>query len=180
MGTFEMAKAMKDDQVYLFISKRYSVAQWTKFVQENQNLMPRIVHASCQGPDDVASLHFTLENIPEIQRVYLSSNNFVTENFHTFVQRVKAKYPHFAIMVGKKEGSIPRNVAPNEPTAARNYVTGNKKARVVKIEIPVAFEAGENIDFEGNFFHFNFIKIIKALNFVLDPMCPGTYGCLNF
>ena len=149
MGTFEMAKRMKDDQVYLFISKRYSVAQWAKFVEENQDLMPRIVHASCQGPDDVASLHFTLENITEIQRVYLRSNNFLTENFHKFVQRVKAKYPHYAIMVGKKEENIPRTVVQNEPLAAKTYVTENKKPRVVKIEIPVAFEAGENIDFEG-------------------------------
>ena len=150
MGTFEMAKRMKDDQVYLFISKRYSVAQWTKFVEENQDIMPRIVHASCQGPDDVASLHFTLENITEIQRVYLTSNNFLTENFHKFVQRVKAKYPHYAIMVGKKEENIPRTVVQNEPVAAKTYVTENKRARVVKIEIPVAFEAGENIDFEGD------------------------------
>ena len=165
MGTFEMAKVMKDDQAYLFISKRYSVAQWTKFVEENPDIMPRIVHASCQGPDDVASLYFTLENITEIQRVYLTSNNFLTENFHKFVQRVKAKYPHYAIMVGKKEANIPRTVQ-NEPIAAKTYVTENKRARVVKIEIPVAFEAGENIDFEGNFFLF------KALNFVHDPMCP--------
>lgn len=49
MGTFEMAKAMKNSEVYLFVSKKYSVADWSKFVEENQDLMHRIVLASIKG-----------------------------------------------------------------------------------------------------------------------------------
>ena len=44
-----MAKSMRDSKVYLFISKKYSVADWTKFAQENKDLMPRIVLASIKG-----------------------------------------------------------------------------------------------------------------------------------
>ena len=102
IGTFEMAKAMKDDGVYLFISKKYSINEWTRFVEENRNLMERVVHASCQSELEAQGLFFTLENITEIRRVYLTTKSTVlSENFKKFVERVKKKYPSHAIMVGK-------------------------------------------------------------------------------
>ena len=103
MGSFEMAKAMKNDNVYLFISKRYSLAEWTKFTEENQNLMDRIVHASCRGEEDAGALDFILENITEIRRIYLTSKNQLSENFQVFVKSVKRKYPSYAVMVGDVE-----------------------------------------------------------------------------
>ena len=110
MGTFDMAKAMANDEVYLFISKRYSVAEWARFAENNQKLMDRIVHASCKGENDAANLYFTLDSITEIRRVYLNSKTTVlSENFKKFVQKVKAKYPFHAIMVGKTE-ETPLNV----------------------------------------------------------------------
>ena len=116
IGTFEMAKAMKDDGVYLFISKKYSINEWTRFVEENRNLMERVVHASCQSELEAQGLLFTLENIPEIRRVYLTTKtSILSENFKKFVERVKKKYPTYAIMVGKALEQPQRVLVQDEP-----------------------------------------------------------------
>ena len=97
-----MAKAMKKDGVYLFISKPYSVVEWTKFTEENRDLMDKIV--LCRSELESQGLFFLLDNVPEIRRVYLTSKNTVLSvNFKKFVKRVKAKYPSYAVMVGKEE-----------------------------------------------------------------------------
>ena len=102
LGTFEMAKSMKDDGTYLFISKCYSVVQWTKFAEENRNLMERIV--LCKSENQAAALYFLLDNVTAIRRVYLTSQTAVlSENFKKFVNNVKRKYPDYAVMVGKAE-----------------------------------------------------------------------------
>lgn len=107
IGTFEMARAMKDDGVYLFISKPYSVVEWTKFTEDNRDLMDRVV--LCRSELQQQGLFFLLDNVPEIRRVYLTSKNTVlSENFKNFVQRVKAKYPSYAVMVGQAEEKPPR------------------------------------------------------------------------
>ena len=111
-----MARAMKDDGVYLFISKPYSVVEWTKFVEENRHLMDRVV--LCRTEIQPQGLFFLLDNIPEIRRVYLTSKNTVlSENFKKFVQRVKAKYPSYAVMVGQAEEKPPRVLVEANPEA---------------------------------------------------------------
>ena len=111
-----MAKAMETDGVYLFISKPYSVVEWTKFTEENRALMDRVV--LCRSELESQGLFFLLDNVPEIRRVYLTSKNTVlSENFKKFVQRVKAKYPSYAVMVGQAEERPPRVLMEANPEA---------------------------------------------------------------
>ena len=111
-----MAKAMKKDGVYLFISKPYSVVEWTKFTEENRDIMDRIV--LCRSELESQGLFFLLDNVPEIRRVYVTSNSTVlSENFKKFVQRVKTKYPSYAVMVGQAEETPPRVLLEANPEA---------------------------------------------------------------
>ena len=53
---------------------------------ENRNLMERVVHASCQSELEAQGLLFTLENIPEIRRVYLTTTTTIlSENLNKFI-----------------------------------------------------------------------------------------------
>jgi GMP reductase len=101
VGTFEMAKALAEDQLFTAIHKHYSVQEWNDFLRD---LAPEIYNyiaiSTGTGKDDSKKIAQIFEANPLLKFICIDVANGYSEHFVNFVQQTRKQYPDKVIIAG--------------------------------------------------------------------------------
>ena len=100
-GTFEMAEAVHKHNIFTCIHKYYSLDDWKHFSNHyDKKILNYVAVSSGSKEEDLDKLQSILQEIPQIQFICLDVANGYTEQFVTFVTRVRMLYPDKVIIAG--------------------------------------------------------------------------------
>lgn len=98
VGTFEMAQALTEHQLFTCVVKSKGYADW---VENWKNLTENTVAVSTGITEaDSKRLDIILEHCPDIQFICIDVANGYHEHFGDFVEQVRLKYPKKTIIAG--------------------------------------------------------------------------------
>ena len=155
-GGFETAIKLKNEEcMYAIISKEYTIPEWLDFAGNNNDLIPKIMVSS----NDFDYIRSVLRSVPEIKYIHLPADHMFTQDFDTFVKKVRRNFPTRGISIGSALKVVDK--------AKKSYAQGTKK-QVVNVEIPVPrpHQANEcDIDAQpGNFWLLTSCSAIVGLH----------------
>lgn len=100
VGTFKMATALSQHDLFTTIHKHYSLDQWLEFAKENPNVIKNVAVSTGIGQQDQERLDSILSSIPEINFICIDVADGYAQNFVENVKATRAKYPTKTIMAG--------------------------------------------------------------------------------
>ena len=101
IGTFNMAKAFFNNQLFTCIHKHYPQKIWRQFLREMPGQIYQHIAISTGITDkDYDSLTKMMEHHSEIQFICIDVANGYTEFFVEFVRKIRDKYPNQVIIAG--------------------------------------------------------------------------------
>ncbi|POY40664.1 GMP reductase [Flavobacterium alvei] len=101
VGTFEMAKALAEDQLFTAIHKHYSVQEWNDFLRDLAPEMYNYIAISTgTGKDDSKKIAQIFEANPLLKFICIDVANGYSEHFVNFVQQTRKQYPDKVIIAG--------------------------------------------------------------------------------
>lgn len=101
VGTFEMAIALAQHQLFTAIHKHYTPAQWKTFMQTNGNkIADHIALSTGTSPADAEKLDTILKENDLLKFICIDVANGYSEKFVDFVKATRAKHPAKVIMAG--------------------------------------------------------------------------------
>ena len=99
VGTFEMAKALSEFQLFSCIHKHYSVEDWKAFRKSvDQKFFKHI--AVSGGTGDLDRLKGIIAAVPELEFICLDVANGYSEHFIHFVEKTRLAFPTHTIIAG--------------------------------------------------------------------------------
>ncbi|XP_064398312.1 GMP reductase 2-like isoform X1 [Halichondria panicea] len=100
VGTFEMALALGQFDVFTCIHKHYSPEEWAKFADENPTILKNVAVSSGSGDVDYTKLSAIIKAVPSVQYICLDVANGYSEHFVDFVRRTRKDFPNHTIIAG--------------------------------------------------------------------------------
>lgn len=101
VGTFEMATALAEHELFTAIHKHYSPVQWKDFLRTNEeNILDHIAVSTGTSEPDAAKLVAILDENPSLKFICIDVANGYSQKFVDFVKSTRDKYPGKVIMAG--------------------------------------------------------------------------------
>lgn len=101
IGTFEIAKALSEEQLFTTIHKHYSTDEWSNFFNNAPNNIENHVAISTGiGKQDTVRLSNHIKSNPKLQYICIDVANGYSEYFAGFVKSVRETYPEKVIIAG--------------------------------------------------------------------------------
>jgi GMP reductase len=101
VGTFEMAKALSQHQLFTAIHKHYSLEQWKNFVTAApENIGDYIAVSTGTGESDAKKTQQILTEFPQLKFICIDVANGYSEHFVDFVKNMREKNPDKVILAG--------------------------------------------------------------------------------
>ncbi len=101
VGTFEMAKALADQQLFTAIHKHYSPAEWKSFMQSTGNsIKENIAISTGTSTADAEKLDLILKENTALRFICIDVANGYSEKFVDFVKSTRSKYADKVIIAG--------------------------------------------------------------------------------
>ena len=101
VGTFEMAKALAQHQLFTAIHKHYSMEQWQAFMYDaDENITEYIAVSTGTSTADSEKTDALLKAFPQIRFICIDVANGYSEHFVRFVKKTRAKYADKVIIAG--------------------------------------------------------------------------------
>ncbi len=108
VGTFEMAKALKDLGLFTCLVKTYTSEEIINFFKSDQRLYQSVAVSIGITDDDLIKWHEVYSHEHSVKYVCIDVANGYSENFVDFVKEFRGRYPEIVIIAG--------NVATGEMT----------------------------------------------------------------
>lgn len=100
-GTFEMARALSEFNLFTAIHKHYSLQEWQAFMASvDEKMGSHIAVSTGTGKADAEKLNVILKQHPSLLFICIDVANGYSEHFVTFVQQIREKYPDKVIIAG--------------------------------------------------------------------------------
>lgn len=101
VGTFEMAKALADHNLFTAIHKHYSLKDWESFVKNASNkTIQNLALSTGTSESDLKNVSEILKNFPQINFICIDVANGYSEHFVNFVSKMREKHPNKIIIAG--------------------------------------------------------------------------------
>lgn len=101
VGTFEMALALYDKQMFTAIHKHYSVEEWNTFIAKApKGIENYIAVSSGTGPHDLEKITRIIAANPIIRFICIDVANGYSEHFVAFVKQTRKKFHDKVIIAG--------------------------------------------------------------------------------
>ena len=101
VGTFEMAKALAQHQLFTAIHKHYTITQWQQFMEgATENITEYMAISTGTTTADGEKLDTLLKAFPQIRFICIDVANGYSEHFVRFVEKIRARYPGKVIIAG--------------------------------------------------------------------------------
>ena len=101
VGTFAMAKALAELQLFTVIHKHYEPDQWKNFLQQvPENITEHIAVSTGTGRDDAERLKILLDAFPFLRFICIDVANGYSEHFVKFVKQTRDRFPNKVIIAG--------------------------------------------------------------------------------
>jgi len=100
VGTFEMAKALYPHSLFTTVHKHYSVEEWVKFANENEEVLSNLAISQGIGEADQDKVEAVISQVPQIGFICIDVANGYSQNFVEFIEATRRKYPKKTIIAG--------------------------------------------------------------------------------
>ena len=101
VGTFEMALALSNKQLFTAIHKHYSLKQWDDFLKTApEGIEDYIAVSTGTGKRDADKLKAILKKYPKLKFICIDVANGYSEHFVNFVQQTRESNPNKIIIAG--------------------------------------------------------------------------------
>ena len=101
VGTFDMARALAQHQLFTAVHKHYSPGQWKSFMQSGGNNMTDFIAVSTgTAQADAEKLDIILKENELLRFICIDVANGYSEKFVAFVKSIREKYPQKVILAG--------------------------------------------------------------------------------
>nr|XP_018911503.1 PREDICTED: GMP reductase 1-like [Bemisia tabaci] len=100
VGTFEMAKALSEHDVFTAVHKYYTVDEWEAFAKENPGSLKHVALSSGCGNDDFKKMLDVTSSVPGVTTLCLDVANGYQQSFVEFVRKVRETLPKHTIIAG--------------------------------------------------------------------------------
>ena len=101
VGTFEMAKALAEHQLFTAIHKHYSVEQWKAFISSaGEAITEHIALSTGTSVNDFDKAAELLKAFPGIRFICIDVANGYSEHFVRFVKKMRTQHPDKVIIAG--------------------------------------------------------------------------------
>jgi GMP reductase len=100
-GTFEVAKALSEHDLFTAIHKHYTLEQWDAFLQNaDEKIVQRIAVSTGTGKQDAEKMKQIFERHPQLRFICIDVANGYSEYFVDFVKKTREAFPEKVIMAG--------------------------------------------------------------------------------
>jgi GMP reductase len=101
VGTFEMAKALANHNLFTAIHKHYSLDEWKDFASNaTDKVLRNIAVSTGTGKEDSEKVKQILTEFPQINFICVDVANGYSEHFVNFVQKMRKNHPNKIIIAG--------------------------------------------------------------------------------
>lgn len=101
VGTFGMAKALAEHNMFTVLHKHYSVEEWSAFLNSaGDKLFDHIAISTGTGKDDAKKVDEIISRFPKLDFICIDVANGYSEHFVQYVKQTRQKYPDKVIMAG--------------------------------------------------------------------------------
>lgn len=100
VGTFEMALALNEQDMFTTIHKHYSPDDWLDFSHKHPEALKNVALSSGIGESDQQKIDRILDLVPEINYICIDVANGYARSFAEFVESTRSRYPNKTIMAG--------------------------------------------------------------------------------
>ncbi|KAB1071914.1 GMP reductase [Tamlana haliotis] len=101
VGTFEMALALAEKQVFTAIHKHYTIEDWKNFTSEAPKQIENYIAVSTGTSDkDTNKLTQVFNIFPKLKFICIDVANGYSEHFTAFVRKTRAQFPDKVIIAG--------------------------------------------------------------------------------
>ena len=101
VGTFEMALALFEKQLFTAIHKHYTLKQWDSFLKDAPSGIENYIAVSSgTGKRDADKLELILKKHPKLQFICIDVANGYSEHFVNFVKQIRESNPYRVIIAG--------------------------------------------------------------------------------
>ncbi len=101
VGTFEMAKALSEKQVFTTIHKHYTTAQWDAFMKEAPKGIENYIAVSTgTGSDDLGRLATIIQAHKQLKFICIDVANGYSQHFVNFVKKTREQFTDKIIIAG--------------------------------------------------------------------------------
>tara|TARA_R110002050_G_scaffold24083_3_gene64297 strand:- start:64572 stop:65612 length:1041 start_codon:yes stop_codon:yes gene_type:complete len=101
VGTFEMAKALSNKNLFTTIHKHYSENEWTEFISNtSENDLNYIAVSTGISEQDSIKLAAIIATSPQLKFICIDVANGYSEHFSNFVKQTRELYPDKVIIAG--------------------------------------------------------------------------------
>jgi GMP reductase len=101
VGTFEMATALAEHNLFTAIHKHYSIDLWQEFLlQSREHITEHIAVSTGTSAADAEKTDTLLKKFPQLRFICIDVANGYSEHFVRFVKKTRAKYPDKVIIAG--------------------------------------------------------------------------------
>ena len=101
VGTFEMAKALAEQNIFTAIHKHYSIKEWQEFASNaDENVLRNIAISTGTGKKDAEKVTLILNEFSQINFICIDVANGYSEHFVEFVKKMRKNHPNKIILAG--------------------------------------------------------------------------------
>lgn len=101
VGTFEMAKALSQQQLFTAIHKHYSIEQWQQFLKTApDNITDFIAVSTGTGKSDIKHLNSIMSFNENLKFICIDVANGYSQHFVDFVRKIRKNFPDKTIIAG--------------------------------------------------------------------------------
>lgn len=101
VGTFEMALALQDKQLFTALHKHYTIAEWNSFLEKAPTGIENYIAVSTgTGIYDSKKVEEIFKHNPHLKFICIDVANGYSEHFVQFVSEMRNKFPDKIIMAG--------------------------------------------------------------------------------
>jgi len=101
VGTFEMAAALAEHDLFTAIHKHYSVEQWQEFMAgASDSITEHIAVSTGTSAADAEKTDVLLKTFPQLRFICIDVANGYSEHFVRFVKKTRNRYPDKVIIAG--------------------------------------------------------------------------------
>lgn len=101
VGTFNMAKALSNHNIFTAIHKHYTIDDWRKFIHESSvNTLNNIAISTGTSKEDAKKVKTILNEFPQINFICIDVANGYSEHFVEFVRKMRKQHPNKVIIAG--------------------------------------------------------------------------------
>lgn len=100
VGTFDMAKALAEQQMFTAMHKFYSLEEWIAFANEAPEALPYVFVTIGSHDREIEKLCQIFEAIPQLNHICVDIANGYSAHFLNQVKKIRALFPHKVLMAG--------------------------------------------------------------------------------